>query len=127
MHVRSTARTGERVVGGPSTGLLGLGDEVTFEAVHLGRRWWLGARITRFEPPHVFVDEQVRGPFRMLVHVHEFQAANGATLMVDTFRWASPFGLLGRIADTLFVKRHLRELLAERGQFIKWLAETAVN
>jgi hypothetical protein len=91
LHARSAAATGERVVGGTAErlaeGLLGLGDEVTFEARHLGLRQRLTARITRFESPRLFVDEQVRGALRSFVHTHEFRPAGpwgDSTIMVDT-------------------------------------------
>lgn len=50
-HVRSSAATRERVVGGRTTGLLELGDTVTFEGVHLGVRQRLTSRITEFDRP----------------------------------------------------------------------------
>jgi len=106
--------------------LLALGDEVTFDARHLGRRWRLASRITRFEPPFLFVDEQVRGPFRSLIHIHEFQprgARGDETLMVDTLTFESPLGLLGRLADHLVLVRHLRRFLVARAAFLKRAAE----
>lgn len=48
MHLRSTASTGERAVGGVMTGLMNLNDEVTWEAIHLGIRQRLTSRITIF-------------------------------------------------------------------------------
>jgi hypothetical protein len=49
MHTRSTSQTGERAIGGITTGRLSLGDTVTWEAIHLGIRQRLTAQITRFE------------------------------------------------------------------------------
>jgi len=122
-HVGSTARTRERAVAGVTSGLLGPGDEVTWEAVHFGVRQRLTARITRFEPPHLFEDEMVRGAFRSFTHTHEFRPVEGGTLMVDTFRYASPLGPLGVLADKLFIERHMRRFLTERAAFLKRLAE----
>ena len=119
----STTKTGERVVGGVMSGLIGLGDEVTWEAVHLGVRQRLTARITRLEPPALFVDEMVRGAFRGFTHVHEFQDAGGETLMVDRFDYSSPLGPLGRLADWLFLERYMRALLVERAAYLKQAAE----
>jgi len=61
-HQRSTAASRERAVGGVTSGLLGPGDEVTWEATHFGVRQRLTSRITEFEPPRRFVDEMV-GPW----------------------------------------------------------------
>lgn len=121
LHTRSAVHTGERAVGGTTSGLLSLGDEVTWEARHLGLRWRLTARITVFEPPRRFVDEQVRGPFRCFTHTHHFQAADGgaATVMLDTFSYQAPLGPLGRLAGALFLTRYLRRFLARRAAFLK--------
>jgi len=122
-HVGSTARTHERAVAGVTSGLLGPGDEVTWEAVHLGVRQRLTARITRFDRPNAFEDEMVRGAFRSFTHRHEFRPVDGGTLMIDTFRYASPLGILGALADRLFLERYMRRLLTERNAYLKRVAE----
>jgi ligand-binding SRPBCC domain-containing protein len=122
-HVASTARTGERAVGGVASGLMGLGDEVTWEAVHLGFRQRLTARITRMEPPRLFVDEMVRGAFHSFSHTHEFREVRGGTLMVDRFDYTSPLGWLGVLADKLFLERHMQRFLERRAAYLKVEAE----
>lgn len=122
-HLGSTSRTGERVVAGRTHGLLGAGDSVTWEARHLRMRLRQGSSITRFEPPHMFVDESTSGPLKSLRHAHQFVDEGGATLMVDTFQYELPVGLLGRVADRLVVERHLRRFLAERAAYVKAEAE----
>jgi ligand-binding SRPBCC domain-containing protein len=122
-HVRSTARTRERAVGGVMSGLLGLSDEITWEAVHFRVRQRLTSRITRFERPHRFEDEMVRGVFQSLAHTHEFRPVDGGTQMIDTFRYTAPLGVLGVLADKLFLERHMRRLLTERAAFLKHEAE----
>ena len=121
-HVQSTAGTGERAVGGVTLGLLELGDEVTWEARHLGVRQRLTVRITRLERPRVFEDELVRGAFASLHHVHEFVARNGGTTMIDTFTFASPLGPLGAIVDRVFWRDHAAILLV-RARELKRMAE----
>ena len=70
--MRTTASSRERAVAGVTTGLMGAGDTVTWEAVHLGIRQRLTVRITRYARPLLFVDEMVEGAFRRLTHIHEF-------------------------------------------------------
>lgn len=129
LHTRSTATTRERAVPGPgqvTAGLLSLGDEVTWEAWHLGVRQRLTTRITRFEPPRLFEDVQVRGPFHAMTHTHEFRSIGvdgRRTRMVDTFQYTSPAGVLGRLADVLFLERYLRRFLTGRAAFLKAAAE----
>jgi ligand-binding SRPBCC domain-containing protein len=124
VHTRSAAGSQERAVGGTTHGLLGQGDEVTWEAVHLGIKQRLTARVTRCEPPYLLVDEQVRGAFRHFTHRHTFRLLPGGTLMVDEFCYTSPLGLLGRVADKLFLERYLRAFLRARAEVLKQIAET---
>src|SRR5205809_6072277 len=69
-HVRSTRASGERVVAGRTSGLLELGEEVTWEGRHFRVRQRLTSAITQFERPWFFQDRMVRGAFAALEHDH---------------------------------------------------------
>jgi ligand-binding SRPBCC domain-containing protein len=125
VHTSSVAQTRERVVGRTGSGLLELGDLVTFEAAHFGIRQQLTARITRFEPPYLFEDRMVRGAFRSFTHQHAFQQIEAGTLMIDTFEYRSPLGLLGVLAERIFLTSYLRRLLTRRAAYLKHVAELA--
>jgi ligand-binding SRPBCC domain-containing protein len=125
LHQRSTAASRERAVGGVTSGLLGAGDEVTWEATHFGVRQRLSSRITEFDPPNRFVDVMVRGAFRRFRHEHQFPAVEGGTEIVDIFDYTSPLGPLGSLADHLFLRRYMTRLLRERNAFLKREAESA--
>src|SRR5256885_17143582 len=58
-HMGSTAATQERAVAGRMSGCFELGDLITWEARHFGLRLPMTVRVTRCEPPEVFVDEMV--------------------------------------------------------------------
>ncbi len=122
-HVASASGTGERAVSGKTHGLLELGDEVTWEAVHFGVRQRLTSRITRFDRPRSFRDSMVRGAFARFDHDHVFESQDGGTLARDVFDFTSPFGVLGRLADALVLERHMRRFLRERMRILKELAE----
>ncbi|TME45510.1 MAG: SRPBCC family protein, partial [Chloroflexi bacterium] len=122
LHQRSTASTRERAVAGVTSGRLGPGDWVTWEAIHFGLRLRLTSRITQFDPPHRFIDVMVRGPFERLEHVHEFSRSGDATEMRDLFDYASPLGILGRIADALVVRHYLERFLQKRNAYLKEVA-----
>lgn len=122
-HMGSTARTKERAIAGTTSGLISLGETVTWEAVHFGVTQHLTSKITRMERPHLFVDEMERGIFRSISHLHEFKEVPGGTLMLDTFDYTSPLGPLGRLADRLFLERYMRNLLLERNSYLKRAAE----
>lgn len=123
VHCATADFTGERAVGPLTAGLLERGDQVTFEAVHLGVRQRLTARVVELERPTRFADEMVSGVFSSLRHVHEFRETPEGTRMRDTLTWRSPLGLLGRVADVLFVASHLRRFLERRNANLKALAE----
>ncbi|MDQ2800507.1 MAG: SRPBCC family protein [Armatimonadota bacterium] len=124
LHCRTTAHTRERIVGAGANRLIEAGDVVTFEAVHLGVRQRLTAKIVEMERPVFFADEMVQGAFQSLRHVHEFRPQGAGTLMTDTLNFTSPLGVLGRLADRLFLERYLRRFLTIRNQNLKAVAET---
>ena len=95
VHQASASKSRERAIGGMTKGLIGPGESVTWEAVHFGVKQQLTSRITRYERPHLFVDEMVRGAFHSFRHVHEFISISGGTLMVDTFSYKSPLWAAG--------------------------------
>jgi hypothetical protein len=70
VHIESTVGTDEKAVAGVTSGLIDLGQEVTWEATHFGVRQRLTSRITAFDRPGHFRDSQVRGPFRRFDHDH---------------------------------------------------------
>jgi ligand-binding SRPBCC domain-containing protein len=102
VHVKTSSTTCERAVGGRTSGLLELGDVVTFEALHFGSRQRLTSKIVEFDRPKRFVDEMVNGAFAGLRHTHEFFVDGTSVLMRDTLTWRSPLGPLGVIADKQF-------------------------
>ena len=120
----STDGSGERAIAGVTSGMMKLGDTVTWEAVHFGLRQRLTSKITAFDRPRLFVDEMQRGAFKRWHHTHLFKPSDGGTLMVDDVDYASPLGPLGNVADALFLKSYMTRLLETRNDYIRKLAET---
>jgi ligand-binding SRPBCC domain-containing protein len=123
-HLSSMRTTRERVVSSIASDLLGPGAVVTWEATHLGVRIRLMSKITQFDAPRSFEDEQIAGPFASFWHRHEFSTKNGVTVMTDLVRSRSPFGLLGTLAERVFLDRYLRALLERRASHLRALAES---
>ena len=119
LHQKSTAHTSEKAVAGTTTGLLQLGEWVTWEAVHFGIRQQLTSRITQFHFPNHFRDEQIKGAFKYFKHDHYFTAVAGGTEMRDVFKFESPLGILGRIFNRLVLTNYMKKLLCQRNEFIK--------
>jgi ligand-binding SRPBCC domain-containing protein len=124
LHMASTAHTGERAVAGVTSGLMELGQEVTWRARHFGTWQHLTSRITAFVRPLHFRDSMVRGAFQRFDHDHFFSQQGELTVMRDVFDFESPFGILGRIADRLFLIDYMRRFLRARNALIKTVAET---
>lgn len=123
-HMESTSRTREKAIAGVTSGLIRLGESVTWEAVHFGIKQRLTATITEMDEPHFFVDEMVKGAFKRFYHKHEFvPLASDTTKMIDTFDYTSPCGILGRWADWLFLENYMARFLYERNLYLKQAAE----
>ncbi|MDE3069335.1 MAG: SRPBCC family protein [Acidobacteriota bacterium] len=71
-------------------------------------RW--RSRIEAWEPGRRFVDLQLRGPYRLWHHTHEFEACEGGTLIRDRVRYALPLGALGDLVGRLLVRRDLERV-----------------
>ena len=124
LHIESTKQTGERAIAGRTSGLIGLGETVTWRAKHFGIWQNLTSKITEYKYPDYFVDEMVSGTFKSFRHEHHFSTIDGQTLMKDLFVFESPFGLFGKFFNWLVLKKYMTGLLVERNRVIKEAAET---
>lgn len=123
LHRDSVAHTHERPIAGVTAGVMRLGDTVTWEAVHFGFKQRLTTKITAYERPRYFIDEMIQGIFQEMKHHHAFIPQPTGTLMIDTFRFQAPLGMLGRLAEALFLTRYMRGLLLTRNRYLKRVAE----
>lgn len=123
LHRESMAHTGERAVAGRTSGLIELGEEVTWRARHFFVTQHFTSKITAFDRPRHFQDAMQRGAFRSFVHDHTFEARDGGTLMTDVLVFAAPLGFLGRIAEALVLRRYLTRLLQARAKAISAILE----
>ena len=117
-HKDSMAQSREDAVSGVTSGLISLGEEVTWRAWHFSVPLQMTSRITEMQPPDYFVDEQVKGPFRRFRHVHEFHEDSAGTTMVDRIEFEAPFGAIGRLVEKLVLARYLRKLIETRNQHL---------
>lgn len=125
IHITSTAKTNEKIISAKITGLLELGEEVTWRAKHLGFYQNLTSKITNLNYPHSFVDEMQKGIFKQFTHKHIFKKiSKNETLMIDKFDYESPFGILGKLVDLLFLENYMKRFLKERNAVIKSIAES---
>ncbi|GAA4930388.1 SRPBCC family protein [Mucilaginibacter defluvii] len=124
LHIQSTKHTDEEAIAGRTSGLIGMGETVTWRARHFGIRQTLTSKITAFNRPWHFTDEMVRGAFKSFRHEHWFTQTNGQTTMKDIFYFEAPLGWPGWLLGRWILKRYLTNLLIKRNEVIKQVAES---
>lgn len=75
--------------------------------------------ITEWEPPHRFVDVQLKGPYKIWIHEHSFKANGESTIMTDTVNYLSKGWFMEPLIHKLFVKKRLEEILDYRENKLK--------
>jgi hypothetical protein len=74
--------------------------------------------ICEWKPPHSFVDEQTKGPYKRWRHTHTFEAHGSRTKVIDEVQYSLPLGVLGRIIHTLKVHGDVSRIFDYRRQRI---------
>jgi hypothetical protein len=123
----SAAGTGEKAIGGVTSGLIGSDGFVQWQGRQFGRAGIHtshidSTRIDGWRPYSYFREIMVQGSFARFEHEHHFAIMDDGTRMRDEIRFTVP-GLLGSLAEKL-VRRHLVEMLKRRNAFLKWVAES---
>lgn len=124
LHVASARKTGETAIDGVTTGLIAQGESVTFQARVFGVRLRHKSLVETLRPYSYFRDVMVAGVFRKFEHDHHFAPMDDGTRVRDEVRFSTKWGLLGRLATKLFVRRRLTAFLIERNAVIKRVAES---
>lgn len=124
LHKISTADTNEKAIDGIISGLINLNEFVTWEATHFGIKQNLTSKITKFDRPIHFRDEQQKGIFKFFIHDHYFEKQGENIIMKDSFNFQSPFGFIGNLIDKFVLTKYLTKLLKQRNAIIKNYAET---
>jgi len=84
---------------------------------------WI-AEHTRYEPPHLFEDVQIKGPFRSWRHRHIIREHPEGALLRDEIDYEPPLGPLGKLVAPLLVEPRLRKLFEYRHQVTRQACET---
>lgn len=124
LHRQSMIKFGEEAVAGVRSGMVEKGDTITWKARHFFKNRFLRTRIVQMERPSFFVDEQSQGDFKMMRHEHYFKPCDNGTIMIDLFRFESPYGVIGRWFNRFCLTAYMRKLLVQRNETIREFAET---
>jgi ligand-binding SRPBCC domain-containing protein len=90
------------------------GAEIEYRIRWMGLPLHWKTLISEYEPPFLFVDKQLNGPYALWRHRHTFAASPAGTIVGDHLDYALPLGVFGRVAHGLLVGRQLREIFAYR-------------
>jgi ligand-binding SRPBCC domain-containing protein len=123
LHEISAGNSNEKAITGVTSGLINLNETVTWRAKHFGFYQRLSVKITEMEKPNTFTDEMIKGVFKRFRHTHTFIQEGEKTMMGDRFDYTAPLGVLGKVADVLFLKLYMKIFLEERNEVIKRYAE----
>jgi ligand-binding SRPBCC domain-containing protein len=123
LHKASMKQHDEKNIAGTMSGLMNLNDTVTWTAKHFFKQRRLKIKITKFQRPEHFIDEQEEGDFKMMKHEHYFKSIENGTIMIDQFHFETPRGLIGRLINNFYLERYMTKLLQERNKMIKEIAE----
>jgi ligand-binding SRPBCC domain-containing protein len=129
VHLAGNVHYGEAAVAtaGVTSGLVDLGQRVTWRAKHFWVRQQLTSEITLMNRPVHFQDTMIRGAFRSMQHDHVFRVISpGVTEMRDIFRFAAPLPIIGRLVEIAVLRRYMQALLRERNAALKQIAESTV-
>lgn len=124
LHKISTSKSKEEAIAGKTSGVIALGETVTWKAKHLGVTQKLTSKVTDYNYPSFFADKMLKGAFKSFRHEHYLSLKDHKVIVKDIFNYKSPFGFIGSLAHVLFLKKYTTNFLVERNKVIKEYAET---
>lgn len=123
IHQQSASSSKEKAIAGITSGLINLNETVTWRGKHFGIFLSHKSRITAMNFYDYFVDEMEKGKFKSFKHEHFFEEKNGVTTMTDKLQYETPFGIIGKLFDVLFLKKHLTDFILDRNEVLKSVSE----
>jgi len=119
LHQASMQHTNEIAIAGITSGLINEGETVTWKAKHLFITRTMTVKITAMQPHSFFKDEMLEGDFKLMQHEHYFKSVVEGTEMKDVFHFESPYGVIGKLVNYLFLTNYMQKLLLQRNTIIK--------
>ncbi len=113
-----------RAVAGVTSGLLEPGETVTWQGRYFFKTRVFTTKISAMQQYDFFEEEMTEGAFKMLRHRHFFKAADNGTFLIDTLEFETPYAMLGKWINRLFLTDYVKKLLEKRNAFLLEYAET---
>ena len=122
LSVITPAKLGFKILS-PNPIKMGVGRLIDYNIYLMGIPIHWRTLITDYEPPNMFVDQQIKGPYAMWHHTHTFHKVKGGVEIKDRVVYSIPFGFLGRLLNYLWIKRDLNNIFLHRKKVIDKLFE----
>ena len=103
----------------PSPILMDKGTLIEYRIKLLGIPIYWKTLINEYHPPEYFSDIQLKGPYSKWDHTHVFKECKNGTMMIDKIIYSIPFGIIGRIAHSIWVKEELNRIFNYRYDIIE--------
>jgi ligand-binding SRPBCC domain-containing protein len=113
-----------KVVAGVQSGLLGLGDTVTWRGRMFGPGGTHTNRVEVLRPPSYFLEKMVVGRFKFYEHERHFAVMDDGTRIRDEVRFSIGWGPLGTALEKTVLRRRMTALLKWRNEALKEVAES---
>jgi ribosome-associated toxin RatA of RatAB toxin-antitoxin module len=123
LHRESMAAYKEEAIAGTTAGLIEKEETVTWKAKHVFKTRQLRVKITQLEKYYLFTDEQLEGDFKLMRHEHHFKPCDNGTIMIDLFSFETPYGMIGRWFNSIYLTKYMKRMLEQRNKLIKEVAE----
>lgn len=124
LHKKSMTRHKEEAVAGIRFGLIEKDETVTWKAKHLLKTRFLRSEVIKMVKPQFFIDQQVKGDFKMMKHEHHFKPCDNGTIMIDLFEFEVPYGRVGKWFSKLYLTGYIKNLMEQRNKTLKEFAES---
>ncbi|WP_335975815.1 SRPBCC family protein [Gaetbulibacter jejuensis] len=127
IHEQSLDRASLRAVSGKTSGILELGEWVSWEEEHFGFLQHLTLKISELEKPNYFVEEMVEGIFESFRNEFHFKAYGEKTLLVNVLSFELPYGFLGKMTKKVIMRNYAKSLLKSRVEYLKSAIEDSAK
>ena len=77
--------------------------------------------ITDYDPPHMFIDQQLKGPYSLWHHTHTFKKIENGVEIKDRIIYSIPFGWMGQLLHKFWIKKDLNNIFSHRRKVILYL------
>lgn len=124
LHLLSAKPAGEKAVGGKTSGILQLGDSITWLAKHFGIYQKITSMIVKYKYPDFFCERMMKGPFIKYRHEHYFVSNEENTVMKDLILFESPGSMYGKLVNKIILKKYMDNFLEKRNKVLKMFAES---